>query len=201
MDQDNYLRDSARTAAGGYHDDLVTAAQLDFMLQSVMTNGVWADRVKRALFYGKSTQEDRGWSNTSVTHRPELKDLVHAMLGCITESAEIAEHVRDVLTGAKPLDKVNLVEEFGDVLWYIGMGLRFVDSTFGEAFEKNIAKLRKRFPDKFTEALAVDRDLDGERAVLEGPVEHVGLVQDGPISIDHLTPDAPAPVPEWDPQP
>lgn len=177
MDQEDYLRDSARTAAGGYHDDLVTASQLDFMLQSVIANGAWADRVKRALFYGKSMPNGRGWSSTSVTHRPELKDLVHAMLGCITESAEIAEHVRDVLSGVKPLDKVNLVEEFGDVLWYIAMGLRFVDSTFGEAFAKNIAKLRKRFPDKFTEEAAVIRDLDGERAVLEGRVEHAGLVE------------------------
>jgi NTP pyrophosphatase (non-canonical NTP hydrolase) len=98
---------------------------------------------------------------------PELADLIHAMIGCVTESAELAEHVRDVLTGAKPLDAVNLKEEFGDQLWYVALGLRFLQSNFGETFDTNIAKLRARFPDKFTEAAAMDRDIAAERAVLE----------------------------------
>ena len=98
---------------------------------------------------------------------PELADLIHAMLGCVTELAEIAEHVRDVLTGEMPQDGVNLKEEFGDVLWYVALGPRFLQTDFGETFETNIAKLRARFPEKFTEAAAINRDLDAERAVLE----------------------------------
>ena len=89
------------------------------------------------------------------------------MLGCVTESAEIAEHVRDVLTGEMPQDGVNLKEEFGDVLWYVALGLRFLQTDFGETFETNIAKLRARFPDKFTEAAAIDRDVAAERSLLE----------------------------------
>ena len=75
--------------------------------------------------------------------------------------------MRDVLIGAKPLDNVNLLEELGDQTWYIALALRYLESNFGEIFDGNIAKLRKRFPDKFTEAAAINRDLDGERAVLE----------------------------------
>lgn len=187
MHADEYLRQSARTAADGYHENLVSPPELDFMLQAVITAGTWADRVKRALFYGQTNRITRTWSTTSITHRPELKDLVHAMLGCVTESAEIAEHVRDILSSVKPADKVNLTEEFGDALWYIAMGLRFLDSDFGKAFSVNIDKLRKRFPDKFTEDLAINRDLDGERAVLEGRIEHVGLVVDYSLTIENPT--------------
>jgi NTP pyrophosphatase (non-canonical NTP hydrolase) len=118
------------------------------------------------LFYGKQPGPTR-WSTSSISLKPELADLIHAMLGCVTESAEIAEHVRDVLTGARPMDAVNLKEEFGDVLWYVALGLRFLQTDFGETFDTNIAKLRARFPDKFTEAAAIDRDLAAERAVLE----------------------------------
>jgi hypothetical protein len=32
----------------------------------------------------------------------------------------------------------------------------------------NMAKLRKRFPEKFTTEHALERDLDAERAILEG---------------------------------
>src|SRR5947209_7930343 len=166
MDATDYLRESARTAAGTFYAEIVNPAEFDFMLQAVITAGAWADRMKRGLFYGKDPGDSR-WSSTSVTLRPELADLIHAMLGCVTESAEVAEHVREVLTGAKPLDAVNLKEEFGDTLWYVALGLRFLQTDFGETFDTNIAKLRKRFPDKFTEAEAIHRDVVAERAVLE----------------------------------
>jgi NTP pyrophosphatase (non-canonical NTP hydrolase) len=166
MDADTYLRNSARTAAGTFHAEVVDPAEVDFMLQAVIAAGVWADRIKRALFYGKKPDPGR-WSTSSISLKLELADLIHSMLGCITESAEIAEHVRDVLTGAKPLDAANLKEEFGDTLWYVALGLRFLQTSFGETFDTNIAKLRARFPDKFTEAAAIDRDLAAERAVLE----------------------------------
>jgi NTP pyrophosphatase (non-canonical NTP hydrolase) len=166
MDAKQYLRDSTRTASGAFHAEIVNPAEVDFMLQAVIAAGGWADRIKRALFYGKKLGDSR-WSTGSVSLVPEMADLIHAMLGGITEAAEVAEHARDVLTGAKPLDSVNLAEEFGDQLWYIALGLRYLDSNFGEAFDANIAKLRKRYPDKFTEAAAMDRDIAAERAVLE----------------------------------
>jgi NTP pyrophosphatase (non-canonical NTP hydrolase) len=166
MDAIDYLRESARTAAGSFHADIVNPAEVDFMLQAVIAAGGWADRIKRALFYGKNPGDSR-WSTGSVSLVPEMAYLIHAMLGGVTEAAEVAEHVRDVMTGAKPLDSVNLAEEFGDQLWYIAMGLRYLDTNFGEAFDANTAKLRKRFPDKFTEEAAIHRDLAGERAVLE----------------------------------
>lgn len=41
-----------------------------------------------------------------------------------------------------------------------------------EYLDKNIKKLMKRFPDKFSETAAVNRDLKAERAILEGKEEH-----------------------------
>jgi hypothetical protein len=39
---------------------------------------------------------------------------------------------------------------------------------FADDLERNINKLKLRFPDKFTEEKALNRDLDGERKILEG---------------------------------
>jgi hypothetical protein len=41
-------------------------------------------------------------------------------------------------------------------------------SSFEEAADKVIAKLRARYPEKFSGELALNRDLVTERAVLEG---------------------------------
>lgn len=178
MDATEYLRESARTVSDQFHEDLVHTAEMDFMLQAVIAAGQWADRIKRRLFYGVKPAHDGGarWATSSLHLRPDMADITHAVLGCITESAELAEHLRDVLTGAKPLDPVNLIEEFGDQTWYIALGLRALSGNFEEAFGINIAKLRKRFPNKFTEADAITRDLDGERAVLEGASENPDVI-------------------------
>ena len=37
-----------------------------------------------------------------------------------------------------------------------------------DGLEKNIAKLKERYPEKFDEDLAVNRDLETERKILEG---------------------------------
>lgn len=42
------------------------------------------------------------------------------------------------------------------------------NNRLSECMEKNIDKLRTRFPDKFTFKRANERDLDAERAALEG---------------------------------
>lgn len=141
------------------------------MLQAVVAAGAWADRVKRALFYGTPLTTSRVFSTSSLYHRPDLADLLHATLGSITESAEIAEHMRDVLTGDRPLDATNLVEEIGDVTWYLALALRSLGSDFETAFTANIAKLRARFPEKFTAEAAVTRNLVQERFILEQTVE------------------------------
>lgn len=106
-----------------------------------------------------------------VAERLSKKDtirLLHASTGIETEGGEIADALKRHIFYGKPIDRVNLIEEAGDLLWYIAVLLNTVDSSFDEAMDKNIAKLRARFGDKFTEHAALSRDLDKERSVLEG---------------------------------
>lgn len=92
--------------------------------------------------------------------------LLHAALGCFTESAELVEPLQEqYVTGV--LDKVNFGEEVGDIEWYQAIGFDESGVSEAECREKNIAKLRKRYPNKFDALDAVNRDLDAERAILE----------------------------------
>jgi nanoRNase/pAp phosphatase (c-di-AMP/oligoRNAs hydrolase) len=45
MDATEYLRDSARTASGEFHAEIVNPAEVDFMLQAVIAAGAWADQL------------------------------------------------------------------------------------------------------------------------------------------------------------
>lgn len=94
--------------------------------------------------------------------------LLHYALGIVTEAGEIADALKKSLIYGKPLDRVNLIEEIGDLQWYQARMLDALGSSFEEARDRNIAKLRKRYPDGFTEEDALVRDLEAERAELEG---------------------------------
>lgn len=97
----------------------------------------------------------------------ETVRLLHASIGINTEGGEIADQIKRHVFYGKPIDKVNLIEEAGDVLWYLAVLLNACGSSFDDAMDRNIAKLRARFGDKFTEAQAINRDLTKERTVLE----------------------------------
>lgn len=104
-----------------------------------------------------------------AAHARKIGRLLHAFLGLATELGEAADQLKKHLIYGKPLDEVNLVEEHGDFSWYSNLMIDAIGSTWEESWTKNIAKLKVRFPDKFTQAQALARDLDAERTALETP--------------------------------
>lgn len=94
--------------------------------------------------------------------------LRHAAYGMQTEAAEFTDMLKKAEFYGKPLDRVNLLEELGDQLWYIAIALDTLDSSFEEVMGRNIAKLQARYPEKFTEDSALNRNLETERKILEG---------------------------------
>lgn len=105
-----------------------------------------------------------------VAHRlqnEEVCKLLHAVIGLVTEAGEAADMMKKHIFYGKPIDKVNLAEEVGDLLWYAAIVCRLTGLSVEQLMEMNINKLAKRFPEKFTEELAENRDLAAERATLE----------------------------------
>lgn len=94
--------------------------------------------------------------------------LIHSVLGLCTEVGEFADQLKRHIFYGKPLDSVNLKEEIGDMDWYIAVACDVLKTTLSEIQATNIAKLRQRFPEKFTNENALERDLSSERAILEG---------------------------------
>lgn len=94
-------------------------------------------------------------------------NLMHMAIGMVTESGEVMDALKKAMYYGRELDLVNMKEEIGDILWYVAGALRELDLTFEEVFDANIAKLRARYPEKFTEENANVRNLEVERKILE----------------------------------
>lgn len=172
MQTAEYLKESARTAQSGVlYPENVSPANLKNALYAFVEFGESLDVIKKALVYDHGTVLYSRKKNlkTPVDLTSGKEDIIHGIIGVATEASEIAEilltHLR---TEGETLDTVNLKEELGDVMWYIAMILRSLDTSFEEIMEMNIRKLYARFPEKFDTHYAVNRDLPKERATLEG---------------------------------
>lgn len=190
MDNTAYLEESSRSVAPGIHTNFSQgeATLIKQALMDTITAGDYCDSLKRKLFYGleftgKGLPEntmsiERMQGSAIVEHLRQFisryetsnitpNDLIHGIIGAAGETGELVDALTSSLLKQEPIDTVNIVEEVGDVLWYLALILRSVDSSFEEAMEKNIAKLHKRYPEKWTQEAVLDRDLDGEREILE----------------------------------
>ena len=99
-------------------------------------------------------------------HKPEF-DQMHMAIGVSTEANELLDVYKKWFAYNKSIDVVNVKEEIFDCFWYLVNLCRMLNIDIENGMEINIAKLRQRFPEKFTEENAVSRDLDKERKILE----------------------------------
>ena len=82
---------------------------------------------------------------------------------------------------AGDIDALKIADELGDSFWYIAIlaDAKGIDIE-QQVLEGVIAKLRKRFPDKFEAALAVTRDKDAEIAETAAVTGIGDVVADAP---------------------
>jgi hypothetical protein len=102
---------------------------------------------------------------------PRTVRLLHAAMGMVTESAEFLDMLKRHIFYGVPVDRTNAIEEIGDATWYQRIGCDALEISFLEMMQRNAAKLRSRYPEKFSEERAVNRSLEEELKALEGDDE------------------------------
>lgn len=189
-----YLEDSKRTT--GPAKDVTKALNLVHNLQDqtifnksqiaanlfrIINTGNISDAYKRATFYGDNNVQHRltvakaksaELADITLAKDPDMTDekslnVLHAIWGISSELGEVCESVVKSKIRGEELDTKNIREELGDILWYMAILVREIGSSFEETAEINIKKLEVRFPEKFTNSDALNRDLDAEKEVLD----------------------------------
>lgn len=83
--------------------------------------------------------------------------LIHATLGIAGEAGEIVDAVKKHWVYGKKLDVANLKEEVGDLLFYIQALCQVAKIDMVQCLKENEDKLRKRYPNGYTDAAAIER--------------------------------------------
>lgn len=89
--------------------------------------------------------------------RPAYSQIIVAALKLNSESGELADAIVKNISYGQPLDGLNIIEECGDLLWYIALILSSMNVSMEQCMQENIDKLRIRYPEKFTEEHATKR--------------------------------------------
>lgn len=174
---DAYHSDAIRTRSTTYRPDLLSLNWLEHTLSNAAQLGRDARRLKKAAFGGVEDPDrpggSKGFAHPSQCDPTRVSPhILHSMLGLINEVGEMAEMIHAVLSGKKPFDAINWIEEKGDAAWFLFCDCDETGLTVSEIMRRNIAKLRARFPHKFEAAKLDDagRDKAAETAALTGTI-------------------------------
>ncbi len=120
------------------------------------------DGFKKSLFYGKPTAyinfADPQFEITEFTCGSQMTRRIHAILGLLTECGELIELMQRSVFMGEQIDEGTWLKEFGDIGWYQALGVDSIGRKLSECAQVNIDKLRRRYPEKFTDQLAQDHD-------------------------------------------
>lgn len=75
--------------------------------------------------------------------------LAVAALGLTGEAGEVAELVKKHLGHGHKLEKSQVVNELGDVLWYVAEVCNALGIKLNEVAQVNVTKLQRRYPAGF----------------------------------------------------
>ena len=178
----DYVAEAHLTASPKFYGELVPLAHFYAVLSQAIDALNELDRVKKCLFYGRelgplalgvrNVSKDCAKLPEWISDVPEedqaARNIIHAIIGKATEAGELLEALHATAYRGETFDVANAGEEIGDGFWYDALLARACGLTFDGIQRTNIAKLRHRFPDHFTEYDANNRDLFEERRILEG---------------------------------
>jgi len=83
--------------------------------------------------------------------------LVNGVMGLSGESGEVIDLVKKHLFQGHNLEKEKIMNELGDVMWYVAEICEAMDFSLDDVLEYNIEKLKKRFKDGFSVEESINR--------------------------------------------
>lgn len=177
-----YIEDAKRTEPPK-QSIIFDPIALAYAIGMFIGSGNILDQIKKYVFYGKdidqkklkrnledinefsklfaNKEDDDGRFELNMDEITINDRLFHSIIGIATESTELMEAMKDGFP-----DKVNLLEEIGDSSWYSSIMIDELGGNWYEILERNIEKLRHRYPEKFSTEHAIRRDIKGEQTIL-----------------------------------
>ena len=85
------------------------------------------------------------------------EQLSNLCMGLAGESGEVIDYIKKGLYHGHKLEINKIIEELGDVMWYITNISSYFSISMNKILEEKIRKLEERYPDGFSELNSINR--------------------------------------------
>ena len=100
---------------------------------------------------------ERGVIRTRDKKIGKNEEIKNYCLGLSSEVGEFNGHMKHVLYHGWELDKENVVEELGDVMWYLTALANVMGISLDNLMRENLKKLKTRYPNGFNHQDSINR--------------------------------------------
>lgn len=114
-----------------------------------------ADAAARHELTANEYQRDA--ERTMNNETPADERLVNAALGLAGEAGEVCDLVKKWRHHGHPLRYEKLIDELGDLQWYIVQACNALGASLEDVMRGNTQKLQKRYPEGFSSAASINR--------------------------------------------
>jgi len=95
---------------------------------------------------------------TTLNTQLDSKDvLINSVMGLCGESGECIDIVKKWLAQGHELNKDKLIDELGDVAWYLAEAATALGVSLESVLQHNVDKLKARYPQGFDSAKSITR--------------------------------------------
>ena len=133
--------------------------QVDFSKYAIFVDGVTSHPSKDYQCFIESISSLNGKG-------ANIERLLTAAVGISAEGGEFMEIVKKMVFQGKPWNDANrehLIVELGDVMWYVAQACMALDVSFDDVVERNVEKLKARYPGGEFDAFYSENRKAGDR--------------------------------------
>lgn len=120
-------------------------------------NNTQIDQSRYACFVASRSKNPLEIQKEFADKNPIDVAILHGVIGLATEAGELLGSLKKSFAYNQPVDYENIIEELGDIEFYMQMIRNAMQLDRGEIVEANVKKLELRYPLTYTDQCAKER--------------------------------------------
>lgn len=141
---------------------LSTSQRIEHLEEELLDGLKYCEHLKKAVAVidGLSANDyQRMAIRTAGEYNSEYDCLRNAAYGLNGEAGEVIDLLKKHEFQGHELDREKLIDELGDVQWYIALAATAMGKTLEDIMQHNVDKLKKRYPEGFDKNRSINRDV------------------------------------------
>ena len=139
---------------------LTTGQRIEHLEEELADAMMYCEHLKEAISGTNLTADDYQRAALRTARTDELAKeeiLLNGVMGLCGEAGEVIDLLKKARFQGHELDREKMILECGDLMWYAAVTSHALDAHLSEVMQKNIDKLKQRYPSGFDKARSINR--------------------------------------------